>query len=318
MATTPETVKELQELRKGRGLAADDLRDRVGPCLRALCALTEADTAMTVRRSIILKITELCEELDEDRKLAARVAFGLAAEAPGITLEDRIAWLAAFMRKDPKTAIRRVDSAFRMLAEVIDEMTKDGTSPFMPTGWYNHTVRSTVFMDRPVPLLREERRVIATTDGVKELDIYFSAPQRPDFGGSHRISVQVSYGGEIVAEEQTAPGYAKFTMKLTRPLDLGQAHEYGVDVTSYPREWMLPYYELAPLLPCAHFYLRVKFGPNDMPASVWRLNGVPRFATIDFVPTGDLLHIDRLGEVSTEFHGLKPHLSYGVQWSTGN
>jgi perosamine synthetase len=28
---TSDTVKELQDLRKGRGLAADDLRERVGP-----------------------------------------------------------------------------------------------------------------------------------------------------------------------------------------------------------------------------------------------------------------------------------------------
>ncbi|WP_367133300.1 hypothetical protein [Saccharothrix sp. HUAS TT1] len=314
MASTSDTVKELQELRKGRGLAADDLRDRVGPRLRALCAVTEADTAMSVRRSIVLKMTELCEELDEDRKLAARVAFGLAAEAPGITLEDRMTWLASFMRKDPKTAIRRVDSAFRMLAEMIDELTAEGASPFTPTGWYNHTVRSVLFMDRAVPLLREERRIIATTDGVKEFDIYFSAPRPPNFDGSDRIAVRPLYGGEFIADEQTAPGYVKFTMKLPRPLNLGDAHEYGVELTSYPREWMLPYCELAPLLPCAHFYLRVKFDSTDIPEKIWRLNGVPRFATVDFKPTGELLSVDRLGELATEFHGLKPHLSYGVQW----
>jgi len=307
-------VKELQDLRKGRGLAADDLRARVGPRLRALCALTEVDSAAAVRRAVVLKITELCAELDEDRKLAARVAFGLSSQAPGITLEDRIAWLASCLDRDPKTAIRRVDSAFRMLAEMIDETGREPASPFVPAGWYNHTVRSTLFMDRPVPLLREERRIIATMDGFTDLVVYFSAPQRPGFDGAHRISVRVAYGGEIVAEEQTAPGYTKCTIKLAKALDLGDAHEYGVEVNSYPREWMQPYYELAPLVPCAHFHLRAKFDPGFGPVEVWRLDGLPRFATLDFVHTGQRLEVDRLGEVVTEFHGLKPNLSYGIRW----
>ncbi|PWW53671.1 hypothetical protein [Actinokineospora spheciospongiae] len=315
MAPSDSTaVKELQELRKGRGLATDDLRGRVGPRLRRLCGITDADPAFTVRRAVILKLTELCEELDEDRKLAARVALNLHPSAHGSTLEDRVAWLAASLGRDPKTAIRRVDSAFRMLAELIDEMTRDGASPFAPSGWYNHTIRTTLFVDRDVPVIREERRIIATVDGVRDIDFYFSAPRPADYNGPHRIEAAVLYGGELVAEDRAATEYAKFTVRLPHTLNLGDPHDYSVEASSYPREYMSPYYEMAPLLPVAHFYLRVKFDPANPPQTVWRVDGVPRFASADSATPREQLDPDRLGEIATEFHGLKPNLSYGVHW----
>ena len=40
---TSETVDELRELRRGRGLGADDLHRRIGPRLRLACEITDAD-----------------------------------------------------------------------------------------------------------------------------------------------------------------------------------------------------------------------------------------------------------------------------------
>lgn len=79
---------------------------------------------------------------------------------------------------------------------------------------------------------------------------------------------------------------------------------------------MRPYYVLNPLRRCEHFTVRVRFGRERKPESIWRLNGVPPRVVDDFSPNDDPLFIDRLGEVSLEFHNMQQGLSYGLQWTT--
>ena len=84
--------------------------------------------------------------------------------------------------------------------------------------------------------------------------------------------------------------------------------------TAVPRALMPPYYVLTPLQPCEQFSVRVRFGA-DVPARIWRVDGIPPRAIDDFEPPDGLLTADRLGEVSLEFSRLHQGLSYGMRWS---
>lgn len=311
--TTSDTIKELQELRRGRGLAADDLHKRIGPRLRQACDVGESDPPAQVRRKVTLKLTELCGRLDDDRRLAARVAFALHPEAAGKTLDQRVSWLAVHFDRDPKTAIRRIDSAFRMIAEEIDNQSETDNE-YVPEGWYVESLRSVLRMDLPVPLLTEERRIVATVDELDEITLSLGAPKPFDASSEDRIAAEMIYGGEIVEQDHTNATYARFVVRLPQPLRLGQSHEYSVSFTSYPRDLMRPYYVITPSRRCEHFFLRVRFGTEGRPALLWRLNGVPMRVVDEFQANSDTWPIDRVGDVALEFHGLKQGLSYGLQW----
>ena len=169
-------------------------------------------------------------------------------------------------------------------------------------------------MDLAVPQLDEERRIIATVDQLDELVVSLSAPREAHVDPNDRIAAEMIYGGEIVDEDQVSRGHATFTLRLPKPLNLGQPHNYRIRFTSYPRSWMKPYYVLTPLRRCDHFTVRVCFGNEHKPDLVWRISGVPSRALDDFTPNEDLITIDLVGDVQLEFYDLKQGLSYGVQW----
>lgn len=308
-----DVIRELNELRRGRGLAADDLHGRIGPRLRARCSIADVDPAAVARRKLVLRLTELCGRLPEDLRLAALAAFALHEEAEGQFLDRRIEWLASHFDRDPRTARRRVDEAFKLLAEQLEDQGGDSNT-YAPSGWYTQSLRAVLRMDRDPPQLTEERRIVATTDELDELVVSLSAPRGAHISDEERIRAEMVYGGEIVSGEHVGSGHAQFTVRLPQPLSLGQPHDYSLLFTSYPRSWMQPYYVLHPLRRCDHFSVRVRFGLTGRPDKIWRLNGVPTRVVDDFKPNDDLLTLDRVGEVGLEFHALREGFSYGLQW----
>ncbi|SER22931.1 hypothetical protein SAMN05216188_10957 [Lentzea xinjiangensis] len=309
-------VNELKEIRRGRGLRADDLHERVGLALCTACGVTDLDHPALIRRKIILQLTKLSAKLPSDLHLAATVALGLHQDAAGEFLDQRIAWLANTYDRDPRTARRRVDNAFKMLAELLyDAGMRDRKSgSYSPDGWYVESLRGFLRMDLELPTLTEERRIVAAVDDLDELILSMSAPRDPRAGDEYAIRAEMVYGGEIVAEERVSSSHSRFVVRLPSPLTLGQTHNYSIQFISYPRQWMRPYYVFTPLRRCEEFSVRVRYGTHNAPAKVWRISGLPSKAYEDFVPGDDQLTVDRLGDVSLEFHDLQQGLSYGLQW----
>jgi hypothetical protein len=316
--SNPDIVRELNELRRGRGLAADDLHARVGPRIRAACLIMDTDTPAIARRKLTLHLTELCSRLPADLRLAARAALALHKEAEGQFLDRRVEWLATQFDRDPRTARRRIDEAFRLLSDHLDVPAgrDDDSCEYAPEGWYIGSLRTVLRMDTDPPQLTEERSIVATVDSLDEIVVALAAPKDSRSAGSQdRISAEVLYGGEIVEEAHPSTGYARFVLRLPQPLSLGQRHEYGIQFTSYPRSVMRPYYVLTSLRRCDCFIARIRFDSQHIPDAVWRVSGVPPRALDDFTPSEDLIIVDRVGDVSVEFHELKPGLSYGIQWN---
>lgn len=310
-----DTVQELNELRRGRGLDAADLHTRVGSRLRQACSIADTDLPAETRRKLVLTLTELCGRLPATLQLAASAALALHEDAAGDFLDRRIAWLADQYDRDPRTARRRIDQAFRRLAEFLDDACdQQSRSVYAPDGWHVESLKAMLRMDLDPPQLIEERRIVATTDELDEITISFSAPKDRVATGD-KITAQMVYGGELVEAHDTQSGHARFVVRLPEPLRLGQRHSYGIQFASYPRSRMRPYYVLTPLRPCKHFAIRARFDLNSKPELIWRLNGVLPRAVNDFSPNDDLLTIDRLGEIALEFHDLQQGLSYGLQWS---
>lgn len=315
---TSETFKELQELRRGRGLHAEDLDTRIGSRLRRACGVDDTDTAAVVRRKVTLRMTELCGRLPHDLRLAVLAALALHQDASHRFLHERMAWLAARFDRDPRTARRRVDAGLMLLAEYLHDgghPRQDADNPYAPDGWYVESLRAVLRMDVDPPTLLEERCIVAIMDDLDEIVVSLSAPRDERIQNKEdRITCEIVYGGEIVEDHPTTTGHTRFIIRLPQPLSLGQRHEYGIQFTSYPRSRMRPYYVITPLRRCDHFTARIHFGSIFTPDLIWRVSGVPPRALDDFEPIDDFLAISRVGDVSVEFHDLKQGLSYGVQW----
>ncbi|WP_410574541.1 hypothetical protein [Amycolatopsis sp. cmx-4-61] len=309
-------VRELNELRRGRGLDAADLHQRIGPCLRAACAITETDQPAAARRKLVLRLTELCGRLPADLKLAALTALGLHEEAAGEFLDRRISWLASVLDRDPRTARRRIDLAFRRLDELLGAPARRGEEHPL-AGWYVESMKAMLHLDHDPPELREERRIVAEADELDELVLPFSVPAAPGTDPLPGITADALFGGEIVEVRPVSVSHAQFVLRLPSPLRLGQRHEYGIRFTPRRAE-LRPYYVMTPLRRCEAFSVRVRFDRAAPPARVWRLNGVPSRVIDDGADSGEALTVDRVGEVGLEFHDLHQGLSYGLQWSFGD
>lgn len=313
---TSPVVRELNELRRGRGLDATDLHVRVGPVLRAACDIVDSDPPAELRHKLVLRLTELCGRLPGDLQLAARVALALHEEASGEFLDRRIAWLAAQFDRDPRTARRRIDQAFILLGERLQSQVErmGDSGPYSPTGWYVERLKAVLRLDLAAPLLVEERSIIATADELDEIVVALSAPRDLDEEDGPAVEAEVVYGGEIVERERVSSGHSRFVVRLPKPLRLGQRHEYSIQFRARSRAALRPYYVLTPLRRCESFSVRVRFGVDALPERIWRVNGLPPRAIDDFVPVDDPLVVDSVGDVRLDFYTLQQGLSYGLQW----
>jgi hypothetical protein len=303
-------------LPRGRGVLADDIGDRLGPQLRALLGVGSTDDPGVVRRKVAARLAVLADRLPADLGHAVRTALALGDLATDRFLKDRVDQLAATIQRDPRTAKRRVDEGLRRLAELLVDGAgpADAGNPYAPEGWYIRTLHSTLLLDRDPPQLFERRRIVATRSGLDRVLISLSAPP-PDPARVHSsVRLDVVQGGALTEESHTGSHY-RATLKLPRPLATGEEHEFTVVFTARPRHELQPYYSLTPFRPCEHFRLTVRFDQADLPAAVWRLDGLPPRMVTDYDPGLNVLDVNAVGEIEVAFADLRPGLAYGVRWA---
>lgn len=315
-----DTIAELRELRRGRGLLADDISFRVGPNIRSACGILETDGPTTVRRKLIVNLTYYCARLPTDLRLAVLVALAIYDSADQRFLHERMAWLGAHYKRDPRTARRRIDEGFRALAAKLIDSSNRPQGPsqnrFAPDGWYVESMKGTLRLDTDPPRLLEERRIVATVEELDEIVSSMSAHGTPNQDGSAtgRIEAQVLHGAEIVEEWRPSQGTARYVLRLPRPLRLGERHDFAIEFVANPRDHMLPYYAVTPLRRYDQIRIQLRFGSAFRPSLLWKLNGVPPRVVDDFAPGEDLLTVNPVGDVQVEFIDVRQGLSYGIQW----
>jgi hypothetical protein len=308
MSGRADLVRELKTLRKGRGLFAGSIEERVGPTLRAACAVTDGDGLLVIRQKVATRLTELAEQLPEDLRLATLAAFAINAEARLPLYQDRVLWAATKVDRDPRTVRRRVDEAINQLAELATCAPR-GRPSEPGNGWHTTELRVAVALDRERPEVLEHRRIVADEDGLRELDLAVSLPAvRRD------LEVHVFYGGTLLDRGMEASDRFGFSLALPRPLARGETHDFTVRFRLPAARMMRPYLVCVPRHPCELFDLRVRFARNRVPPRVWTLRGAFQRDVSDPSCRGDQHPVDRAGEIHMRFRQLTPGLDYGARW----
>jgi hypothetical protein len=315
-----ELQQELVQLRRGHGVHARDVIERVGPRLAELFGIRPGTPAGQARQLLVQGIGERVVALPPDLRMAVQAAFGLPPASQSRFLRERMEWLGRELGRDPRTAIRRVESGLALLAEQLavrsaPEPVPPSESVFAPDGWYIDLLRAAVSLHVDPVRLLETRRIVATVDGLDRVRTSWSVPRVDRSVSTRTIGVAMMYGGELITDPQTTTAtYWSGWIRLPRPLKAGEHHEYQVQVTSLPRPLLSRYYVLSPHRRCDEFELRAKFDPTATPERIWQLGGVPFRMIDEAIEFGVPLHVDAVGEVVVRFRNLRQGLSYGLQW----
>ncbi|WP_086846455.1 hypothetical protein [Amycolatopsis kentuckyensis] len=292
-----ELVAELKALRKGRGLQASRLSDRVGPSLRSACGVSESDGMVVIRAKVSGRLSELSAHLPDDLRAAVLAAFAITAEARLPLYQDRVKWAALRVDRDPRTVRRRVDEAIDLLAE----LALAPSAGALPGNW--HTAALVVALVIGESRVFEQRRVVADEDGLRSLEL--PLPLSAALDGS------VLYGGTLT----DPPDGGGFVMELPRALSRGESWEYAVlfDVGSV----VSPHLVCVPQHRCEAFDLRVRFGKAG-PEEVLTLDGAFEKDIADPAYRGRPQPVDAAGEVHLRFQHLTSGLAYGLRWVDRN
>jgi hypothetical protein len=316
-------TRELLFLRKNAATRHPRLLSRLGPQVKALCGITERDNIAVARRKIAARFSALLTsqklgDQEDDLCLAIEAAYALHPEADHRLLEDRTRWLAQGLRCDERTARRRIDDAVAILVDAATEAGDrlNGHAATSPDGWYVKTFHAILRLDTPTPELVEHRTIVATQDGVKEIECHFSLPRAgTNPSASHDIQAEVLRGGCIVGYERDGDEHFRFILDLPEPLMIGNTHDYELLFRLPEGQPMRQHYVFQPLRHCERFELTVQFDPARLPEHVWLFDGVPPRVIDGAQPGGEALVVGPAGEVSLTFPRPRQGFGYGVRWS---
>jgi hypothetical protein len=303
---------DLNRLRKGRGVMASDLQDRIGPTLRTLSGISCSDTPGEARRRLVTYLKALTVALPEDLRLALSAALALDDDVRHRFLEERMQWLAARLNRELRTARRRVDEAIRSTALLSATPASDDYST---DRWYLARFRALLTLDGNQPMAIEERSLVANNDDLSEIMISTSVPRTATAdNGDHSVDLAVLYGGSVTRTERPSVTYFRYFIRFPRPLQRGETHDIGISLTIPPGQPMNQRYSFQPLRRCDEFDLRIRFGPSSQAKNIWNMAGVPRGVIDDFAALNALVCPDGAGEVHLRYEHLRIGFIYGVRW----
>jgi DNA-binding XRE family transcriptional regulator len=182
-------------------------------------------------------------------------------------------------------------------------------------GWYIEDFTALLRLDvEPIEAL-EQRKIVATADGLTELVTSVSVPRHPgDPTQPLGLETELLYGGFLQARQQPYDGYFENVIALSRPLGVGDRHQYGLRVRLPAGQLMNSHYVHLPRRRSDHFELRIRFGSRLPPGPAWVVRAAPPPVIYRREPTSERLIPDRFGEVSASFSDLRVGLGYGICW----
>jgi len=192
---------------------------------------------------------------------------------------------------------------------------RHGISVDCKDGWYVESFAASLRLDTPQPEAIEDRVIVSTVDGLREIATSISVPRHPDDSGpEHRLDTELLYGGSLALSDQPHESYFRNVIALAQPLEPGEHHEYRLRLRVPSGQPMAPHYVYMPFQRTDHFALRVRFDPERIPTKIWALSGTPPVVIYKDGPDGAILKPDRFGEICVEFRDLRLGLGYGVHW----
>lgn len=304
---------ELKAVRRGPGVHHPQMEKRVGPALRAVCGVDPGDPHSVVKTKTIDRLRRAADALPAELSETALVALGIHAEVIDLPrLQDRVAWLADRMKRDVRTARRRVDDACARLADALSTAAAVRAGRHGPGGWHVQSFEAVTLLDGDHPMTVERRVIVADRDGLDQITLGWSLP----VDGAHRdLDVRVLYGGVLAGAQHPTATRIQLALELPTALRIGQRHEYSVLTELPPDRLMRNHYAYTPYTPCDFFDLRVRFDRKRLPARIWRVSEAFHRDLDERYVVGEPLAADRCGEVHIQFDDLVPGFGYGVQWA---
>lgn len=308
----PIVLKALKMLRKGKGLLESNLDERVEPEFRALFA-SPLDDPSTLAKRLTDYLEELIVGLPAQQRRVARASLNLTSDAER-NLQQRLESLTEEMHVDLRTVRRRMDDAYRLIAEASAGERRGQDDSRSGAGWYVETFDVTLRLDVETPEAIERSTIVVTASELERITISADVP-RPDRSGPlpNDLEWEVVHGGTLVGSSRRSSTHVSAAIELSKPLDRGERHVYEMIARIPPGQSMASRYVCMPLRKYRHFVLRVRFDGDQLPSLVWKHQGDPHSAVQDGVP-GELLTLNRAHEVHVEFHNLTTGYCYGVQW----
>jgi hypothetical protein len=161
----------------------------------------------------------------------------------------------------------------------------------------------------------DERMIVATVDGLHELDTHVSVPRHPsDQRPEHDLEVELLYGGRLERREHPHESFFRHIIALAEPLHAGEEHRYALRHRLPPGQPIAPHFVHVPLRRLDQFDVHIRFDPQRLPRIVWRLDGVAPAGVNDPHPTGQVVTPDRFGELRDRFLRLRQGHAYGLRW----
>lgn len=315
----PGLMAELKILRRGRGVHAPEIGDRVGPALRDVCGIVRDDTPAVVRQKVADRLVVLADRLPDDLKVAVLAAFGLADGARHQFYRERIRWAGVQLDRDDRTVRRRIDDGIVQLAQaaVAEVAERPAVGEAGPsTEWRTDTLRALLNLEREAPEAFEFRRIVSERDDLREIDLSVTLTAGPD-GSTNApaaLAIDVLYGGRLVRRRmETARRYG-LSLWLPRPLARDEPHDFALRFTLPGGEPMRPHFVCVTRQACELLEVRVKFDEKRPPHAVWKLNRVFQDDLDDPASRGDEIPVDPVGELRMDFRQPTPGFAYGVQW----
>jgi hypothetical protein len=295
MVALVDLVRELKALRKGRGLLASHIGERIGSALRAICDVRDDDGPAVIRQKVARRLENLAGDLPADLRIAVLAAFAIAPDARLPFYQDRVSWTARRLNRDPRTARRRIDAGIDHLAQLatVRPVPAPRAAKVAPssTGWRTVELRVAVALDRARPEAVEVHRIVAEQDDLAAVDV--PVPE----------AAEVLYGAARVRHG---------SVELPRLLGRGAEHEFAVQ---YPLpEPAVPHAVRALDRACDQFDLRVRFDRARPPWRIWLLRAALDRDIAEPERTGEIRAADEAGEIHLVFRDLTPGLAYGARW----
>ncbi|GAB2783827.1 hypothetical protein [Amycolatopsis magusensis] len=307
-------VQELKLLRKGRGISATQLGERVGPALRAVCRISGNEDAAEIRRKVSDRLRALIAPLPTDLSTVVLAALGLHEQARNPFYQERVHWAARELDRDDRTIRRRIDEGIEQVAELALAAAPAAAPGDPSRSWHTENLRVTLSLDQPVPEAFEFRRIVADADDIAELDLALTLTTPVDSGRSVReddLQVDVFHGGLLAARVMESSDRAGLALRLPSPLRRGERHELAL---RFRAAFRYPHYVCVPRHPVDLFELHVRF-PTPAPAEILLLDQVFQEDAKNNGVKGPVLVPDGSGEIHLEFRDLVPGFAYGVRWT---
>jgi hypothetical protein len=108
--------RELLALARGAGLQNIYVGKRIGPQLRRVAHINDADSAEQIQQKLIGWIDQAIDGLSRENAQAARAALALEPGPTDRYLTARLHWLAEQTERTPRTANRWIQTAMAALA----------------------------------------------------------------------------------------------------------------------------------------------------------------------------------------------------------